>query len=145
MTFTNLVPGKKYVLNGELMCKAGGKSTGATGTVTFVPFKEDGSVNLTIEVTDGDCAEQVVFETLRDRDGNVVAIHHDINDAAQTVTAKDALKPGPKETPKDKNVNVVVNKKPDNGKPSEPKAERRPIKSVPSGSLQWVPGMEVAI
>ncbi|WP_454044930.1 VaFE repeat-containing surface-anchored protein [Corynebacterium sp. Marseille-Q2516] len=145
VTFTNLVPGKKYVLNGELMCKAGGKSTGATGTVTFVPFKEDGSVNLTIEVTDGDCAEQVVFETLRDRDGNVVAIHHDINDAAQTVTAKDALKPGPKETPKDKNVNVVVNKKPDNGKPSEPKAERRPIKSVPSGSLQWVPGMEVAI
>ncbi|MCH6197068.1 VaFE repeat-containing surface-anchored protein [Corynebacterium mastitidis] len=143
--FTNLVPGKKYELSAELMCKASGDATGATAKVTFLARVADGQINVPIAVTDGDCSEQVVFETLRNAEGDVVAVHHDINDEAQTVTAQDVLKPAPsKETQvakRDHNVTRVTEEAPEVGKPVAPKTPRRSIKMIPSGSLVFEEGM----
>ncbi|WP_211208146.1 VaFE repeat-containing surface-anchored protein, partial [Corynebacterium mastitidis] len=145
VSFENLVPGKKYELSAELMCKASGESTGATAKVTFVPQVANGQINVPIAVTDGDCSEQVAFETLRNADGEVVAVHHDINDEAQTVTAQDVLKPAPsdevKAAKKDKNVTVVTEGAPEVGKAVAPKTPRRSIKAIPSGSLVFEEGM----
>ncbi|MEK0373535.1 VaFE repeat-containing surface-anchored protein, partial [Corynebacterium mastitidis] len=145
VSFSNLVPGKKYELSAELMCKASGDATGATAKVTFVPQVADGQINVPVSVTDGDCSEQVVFETLRNADGDVVAVHHDINDEAQTVTAQDVLKPAPSDEVKaakqDKNVTVVTEGAPEVGKAVAPKTPRRSIKAIPSGSLVFEEGM----
>ncbi len=145
VSFSNLVPGKKYELSAELMCKASGNATGATAKVTFLARVADGQINVPIAVTDGDCSEQVVFETLRNADGDVVAVHHDINDEAQTVTAQDVLKPAPsdevKAAKKDKNVTVVTEGAPEVGKAVAPKTPRRSIKAIPSGSLVFEEGM----
>ena len=40
---------------------------------TGVAIESEGSIKLPIKVTDGECGEQVVFETLRDSDGEVIA------------------------------------------------------------------------
>ncbi|MGV0360304.1 VaFE repeat-containing surface-anchored protein [Corynebacterium mastitidis] len=145
VSFENLVPGKKYELSAELMCKASGESTGATAKVTFLARVADGQINVPVSVTDGDCSEQVVFETLRNADGEVVAVHHDINDEAQTVTAQDVLKPAPsqetQESKRDHNVTRVTEEAPEVGKPVAPKTPRRSIKAVPSGSLVFEEGM----
>ncbi|MEJ4100941.1 VaFE repeat-containing surface-anchored protein, partial [Corynebacterium mastitidis] len=145
VSFSNLVPGKKYELSAELMCKASGNATGATAKVTFVPQVADGQINVPIAVTDGDCSEQVVFETLRNADGEVVAVHHDINDEAQTVTAQDVLKPAPsqetQESRRDHNVTRVTEGTPEVGKAVAPKTPRRSIKAIPSGSLVFEEGM----
>ncbi|KQB84477.1 VaFE repeat-containing surface-anchored protein [Corynebacterium oculi] len=145
VSFTGLVKGKKYELEAALMCKASGESTGATAKVAFVPQVADGQVNVPIAVTDADCSEQVAFETLRNSEGEVVAVHHDINDAAQTVTAEDVLKPAPSpetvEKKRDKNVTVVTESAPEVGKAVAPKTPRRSIKAIPSGSLVLEEGM----
>ena len=84
--FEGLTPGKKYTLEGELICKATEEPTGAKESIDFVAIESEGSIKLPIKVTDGECGEQVVFETLRDSDGEVIATHHDVDDEAQTVT-----------------------------------------------------------
>ncbi|MGV0437576.1 VaFE repeat-containing surface-anchored protein, partial [Corynebacterium mastitidis] len=145
VSFSNLVPGKKYELSAELMCKASSESTGATAKVTFVPQVANGQINVPIKVTDGDCSKQVAFETLVNADGEVVAVHHDIDDEAQTVSAQDVLKPAPsdevKAAKKDKNVTVVTEGAPEVGKAVAPKTPRRSIKAIPSGSLVFEEGM----
>ncbi|KQB86003.1 VaFE repeat-containing surface-anchored protein [Corynebacterium lowii] len=146
VSFTGLEAGKKYTLDAELMCKASGASAGATAKMTFVPQVADGQVNVPVAVTDGDCTEQVAFETLRDSSGAVVATHHDLNDEAQTVTARDVVdKPAPfqeaAEKKQDKNITVVTENAPEVGKAVAPNTPRRSIKAIPSGSLTWEEGM----
>ncbi|WPF69823.1 VaFE repeat-containing surface-anchored protein, partial [Corynebacterium sp. 21KM1197] len=145
VSFTGLNVGQRYELESALMCKASGESTGATAKVAFVPQVSDGRINVPIAVTDAGCSEQVVFQTLRDKSGDVVAVHHDINSAAQTVTAEDVLKPAPSpetvEKKRDKNVTVVKEGAPEVGKALAPKSPRRSIKAIPSGSLVLEEGM----
>ena len=99
--FTGLKPGTKYTLTGELMCKETGKSTGARSRLHFVPTVSAGTVDVPIIITDGDCASQVVFETLTDANGKEVAVHKDINSVEQTVTNGKTPENTPSEQTKD--------------------------------------------
>ncbi|MCZ9635051.1 SpaA isopeptide-forming pilin-related protein [Rhodococcus sp. BH5] len=89
VTYSGVVAGKSYTLDGELVCKATGTRTGGVGSKTFTADASGaGTVDVELVVADGDCVQQVVFEKLIDDSGAVVATHEDINDAAQTVGEK---------------------------------------------------------
>ncbi|MGV0400433.1 VaFE repeat-containing surface-anchored protein, partial [Corynebacterium segmentosum] len=106
--YKDLVPGKKYTLNAELVNKAD-KSVVGKGEKTFTPQESAGKVDVEITV-DSDVTEPVeaavAFEELTstevDAKGeetpdaekpNKVAEHKDIDDADQTVTSKKDEKP----------------------------------------------------
>ena len=107
--FEDLVPGKEYTLNAELVNKAD-ESVIGKGEKTFTPEKSAGKVDVKITV-DSDVTEPVeaavAFEELTstevDAKGedtpdaekpNKVAEHKDINDEDQTVTSDDSDVPG---------------------------------------------------
>lgn len=86
LAYEGLVPGQKYTVKTTLMCKADKKATNSEKTSEFIPEKSAGKFEVKdLEVTNADCLEQVVFETVKDEKGTVVAEHKDINDSAQTV------------------------------------------------------------
>ena len=90
--YSNLVPGKKYTVNGVLMNKETGDEIfdahgrEVTASTQFVPTESSGSVSLTFEFDAAPFAGQtvVVFETLEFRK-TTVAAHYDINDESQSV------------------------------------------------------------
>lgn len=91
VTYTGLIVGKEYTLSGVLMDKATGKALLIGGkelkaTKTFTPKEANGSVDIEFVLNAEKLAgkELVVFEDLL-KDGKTVTIHHDINDAGQTV------------------------------------------------------------
>jgi TQXA domain-containing protein len=94
VAYQNLVPGTEYTLTGELMNKADGTPTGITGSITFTPTEADGSIDVSFIVPEGFAGEVLVaYEQLfegTDTTGDPVAVHEDIDDAAQTVTVEDA-------------------------------------------------------
>ncbi|WP_406245417.1 VaFE repeat-containing surface-anchored protein [Microbacterium sp. M] len=93
VAFRNLTPGTEYTLTGELFLKADGSATGITGSTTFTPAEADGSVDVSFVVPEGFAGDTLVaFERLFEGDvtGDPVAVHEDINDAAQTVTVEEA-------------------------------------------------------
>ncbi|MHA3684110.1 VaFE repeat-containing surface-anchored protein [Leucobacter sp. HY1908] len=94
VAYQNLVPGTEYTVTGELMNKADGLGTGITGSTTFTPTEANGSVDVTFTVPTGFAGEVLVaYEQLFEGDeatGDPVAVHEDINDAAQTVTVEEA-------------------------------------------------------
>ncbi|RRO86016.1 hypothetical protein CXF48_08700 [Corynebacterium bovis] len=147
--FTGLQPGKKYTLEANLVCKADGQPTQARSTVEFVPNQADGKVNVPISVTDAGCSEQVAFETLKDASGAVVATHHDITDADQTVTDHD--QPGPNgpgddQVTPDEGVTVLdQGGVPDSGAPLPADAGRQEIRSIPSGAAHLDAGMPLFV
>ncbi|MEL4183355.1 VaFE repeat-containing surface-anchored protein [Corynebacterium bovis] len=147
--FTGLQPGKKYTLEANLVCKADGQPTQARSTVEFVPNQADGKVNVPVSVTDAGCSEQVVFETLKDASGAVVATHHDITDADQTVSDHD--QPGPNgpgddQVTPDEGVTVLdQGGVPDSGAPLPADAGRQEIRSIPSGAAHLDAGMPLFI
>ncbi|MFE1513994.1 VaFE repeat-containing surface-anchored protein [Corynebacterium bovis] len=147
--FTGLQPGKKYTLEANLVCKADGQPTQARSTVEFVPNQVDGKVNVPVSVTDAGCSEQVVFETLKDASGAVVATHHDITDADQTVSDHD--QPGPNgpgddQVTPDEGVTVLdQGGVPDSGAPLPADAGRQEIRSIPSGAAHLDAGMPLFI
>ena len=75
--------------------KADGSAVGIQGSTTFTPTEANGSVDVTFTVPKGFSGEVLVaFEHLfesSDAPGTPVAVHEDINDAAQTVTVTDTL------------------------------------------------------
>jgi len=104
--FHNLVPGKEYTLNAELISKVDGKSVLGSGEKTFTPETADGEVVVEITVND-DVKEPVqaavAFEELTSTEvndkgedtpdttpekPNHIADHKEINDDDQTVTSK---------------------------------------------------------
>lgn len=141
--YEGLIPGQKYTVESSLMCKADEEDTGASKTSEFTAEESSGEYKVEgIEITDPDCFEQVVFETVKDEEGNVVAEHTDINDEAQTVGdghfAKKKKKKNPAEdafavrTPARKaraNANADANAQP------TPSGGRAVIGSVPSGEF----------
>ena len=92
VSYENLTPGTEYTLVGELMRKSDGSATGITGTLTFTPTESQGSVDVSLAVPEGYAGEMLVaFERLyagTDTTVAPVAVHEDIDDAAQTVTVE---------------------------------------------------------
>ena len=90
VAYQNLTPGTEYTLTGELMDQATGKSTDITGSVTFTPTTANGSVEVSFTIPSGHAGSHLVaFESLftgTDTSVEPIAVHHDIDDAAQTVT-----------------------------------------------------------
>lgn len=91
VSYTNLMPGKEYVLKGKLMDKKTGKELIVNGkTVTsekkFTPDKKNGSVNVEFTFDGSGLAgtSTVVFEDLYENDVNI-ATHADITDEGQTI------------------------------------------------------------
>lgn len=94
VAYQNLTPGTEYTLTGELILKADGSATGLAGSATFTPDTADGSVDVTFVIPEGFAGDILVaFERLYvgDASGDLVAVHEDIEDAAQTVTVEVAL------------------------------------------------------
>ncbi|KQB84741.1 VaFE repeat-containing surface-anchored protein [Corynebacterium lowii] len=107
VTYEDLVPGKEYSLSAELKDKADPSSVVGVGSKTFTADESGkGSVEVEIKVKDdleGSVASAVAFETLTSSDedaqankaeglpagsaDDVIAVHHDIDDEAQTVTS----------------------------------------------------------
>lgn len=92
VTYTNLTVGTEYTVHGVLMDKTTGKSLKVVADKTFKPESADGTVDVTFTFDGSELAgrQLVVFEQLTRKDENgkdvIVAVHEDINDAAQTVS-----------------------------------------------------------
>ena len=92
--YKGLVPGDTYTAHGTLIEKSTGMpledadGKPVTATAEFAPDKADGTVDVNFEfdaskIEEG--VELVAFEECLDVNGNVVAVHQDIDDDGQTV------------------------------------------------------------
>ena len=102
VSYTGLVPGREYVVSGALMQKdADGNAVAVmdaageavTAKTTFTSEKANGTVVVTFEFDGSELAhgdELVAFESLT-RSGVELAVHADIDDAAQTVSVSNPL------------------------------------------------------
>ena len=92
--YKGLVPGETYTAHGTLIVKSTGMpledadGKPATATAEFTPDKADGATDVTFEfdassIEEG--VELVAFEECLDVNGNVIAVHQDIDDDGQTV------------------------------------------------------------
>ena len=91
VSYTNLVPGKEYVLKGKLMDQKTGKELLLNGKPVisqkkFVPEKKDGTVDVEFVFSGTGLAgtSTVVFEDLYENDVNI-ASHAEIKDEGQTI------------------------------------------------------------
>ena len=94
VAYQNLTPGIEYRLEGELMRKSDGSATGIVGSAVFTPSSPSGTVDVACAVPTGYAGEYFVafeelFETALEGEA-AVAVHQDINDAAQTVLVEKA-------------------------------------------------------
>ena len=92
--YKGLVPGNTYTAHGTLIVKSAGMpledadGKPVTATAEFTPSKASGTMDVTFEfdaskIEEG--VELVAFEECLDTNGNVIAVHQDINDDGQTV------------------------------------------------------------
>lgn len=92
--YKGLVPGDTYTSHGTLIVKSTGMpledadGKPVTATAEFTPGKASGTVDVTFEfdaskIEEG--VELVAFEECLDVNGNVIAVHQDIDDEGQTV------------------------------------------------------------
>lgn len=95
VSYTDLVPGRKYTVSGILMDKATGKAflvdgKEITAQAEFTPDKASGTVTVefVFDATGLKDMDLVVFEKLLNANGKVIASHEDINDEGQTVHLK---------------------------------------------------------
>ena len=87
--YTSLIVGTEYRMEGELMNKATGKSTGIKSSVTFKPTSENGKV--TVPFTVGDNFPNTTFVAFQRlyQGTTLIAKHENINNKDQTVTTPD--------------------------------------------------------
>ena len=95
VSYTNLIPGKEYVLSGMLVDKATGEplyvgDKQVSSEVRFTPNSPDGTVQLEFRFDSTGLVghELVAFESLS-KDGVEVAVHADVDDEAQTVSVEE--------------------------------------------------------
>lgn len=92
ITYKNLLVGEQYKVVGQVYNKTTGKFIdSAKVESTFTPSATSATVTqtFTVDATKlGDNDVLVCYETVYDAQGNVIAIHHDMNDGQQTVTVK---------------------------------------------------------
>lgn len=91
LTYSNLIPDRKYVVTGTLIDKATGKPVISNGKEviskkSFTPATSEGNVNIqfTFDSSILEGKTLVVFEDVT-CDNKSVIIHHDINDTEQTI------------------------------------------------------------
>ena len=93
VAYEGLTVRNKYTLTGVMMDKATGKTYIAdvkkiTGEKTFVAEAENEKINIEFTINTKDLIDGhdiVVFETLTDQNGNIIAEHKDLNDEGQTI------------------------------------------------------------
>lgn len=90
--YSNLVPGREYVVTGALHLVGGDGTDGgvvANATKAFTPDTPDGFVDVAFDVDASQLAGRklVAFEDVS-RDGTKVAAHEDLTDEGQTVTVE---------------------------------------------------------
>ncbi|KQB86097.1 hypothetical protein Clow_01450 [Corynebacterium lowii] len=76
VSYKDLVPGKQYTLDAQLVDKADGKTVVGEGSVTFTPESASGEQVVPIKVDDGvtePVAAAVAFETLSSKDEDALA------------------------------------------------------------------------
>lgn len=131
--YEGLVPGTEYRVETRLMCQENAEDTGASKTTNFVADKERGDITIEgIEIKDADCMKQVVFEKIFEaKTDRLVAVHEDLDDAAQTVGDGHTSKKKKKKNPTTK-ITRTVPKAPALGDGSP---GRSTIGSVPSGGF----------
>lgn len=92
--YKGLVPGGTYTAHGTLIVKSTGMpledadGKPVTATAEFTPDKTSGTVDVTFEFNASKIEEGVklvAFEECLDVNGNVIAVHQDIDDEGQTV------------------------------------------------------------
>lgn len=111
VAYENLVKGSKYTVKGILMDKVTGKELDVSGEVEaeleFTAKGNNGEISMvyTIDTTNINKTDIVVFEYLYDENGKLVASHEDINDEDQTVHVP---KLPPEDTPKTGDSSPVV-------------------------------------
>lgn len=109
--YKGLVVGDTYTVHGTLMVKSTGEAlTDAEGnpvvaSAEFLAEKANGTVDVTFEfdassLNEGD--NLVAFEECLTAEGNLAAVHQDINDAGQTVVVDNPDTPEVPKTPYDK-------------------------------------------
>lgn len=98
VSYTGLVAGKAYEVDGTLMDKSTGAALevdgyAVTSSANFVAQASSGSVEVEFTFDASALADStlVAFETLYDIEGNIIAEHDDIDDESQTV---EILHPG---------------------------------------------------
>ena len=113
VSYSNLVPGKEYVVKGILMDKATGKALLVNGKeVTaekkFTAKTADGTVEMTFTFASSALGGKtvVVFEDLYEGDVKV-ASHSDINDKEQSIVVNHPPKT-PKKNPKTGDASPIV-------------------------------------
>ncbi len=86
VTYSNLIPGREYVVKGELYDQSTGESIGVTSETTFTPEESDGTVEVVFEfdATEYVGTALVAFEELYYA-GTRFAAHEDIDDDRQTI------------------------------------------------------------
>ena len=106
--YKGLVPGNTYTAHGTLIVKSTGMpledadGKPVTATAEFTPNKASGTMDVTFEfdaskIEEG--VELVAFEECLDVNGNVVAVHQDIDDDGQTVVVDNPDTPGVPDEP----------------------------------------------
>ena len=87
VNYENLIPGWTYTVKGELMDKETGEATGILAEISFTAEEADGSIVIvfSFDGTGYIGKELVVFERIYDEAGNLIGIHEDLEDPAQTV------------------------------------------------------------
>lgn len=109
--YKGLVAGDTYTVHGTLMVKSTGEALAdvegnpVVASVEFVAEKANGTVDVTFEfdassLNEGD--NLVAFEECLTVEGNLAAVHQDINDAGQTVVVDNPDTPEVPKTPYDK-------------------------------------------
>lgn len=92
VTYTNLIPGKEYQVEGKLMDKATGKplvdrdGRAVTASATHTPQKSNGTFEVKFYVDAAQFAKvtTVAFETMKPEDGDPI-VHADLHNANQTL------------------------------------------------------------
>lgn len=132
--YEGLVPGTEYRVETRLMCQENAEDTGASKTTNFVADKERGDITIEgIEIKDADCMKQVVFEKIFEaKTDRLVAVHEDLDDAAQTVGDGHTSKKKKKKKNPTTKITRTVPKAPALGDGSP---GRSTIGSVPSGGF----------
>lgn len=111
VAYENLEKGSKYTMKGILMDKVTGEELDVSGEVEteleFTAKGNDGEINMvyTIDTTNINKTDIVVFEYLYDENDKLIASHEDINDEDQTVHVP---KLPPEDTPKTGDNSPVV-------------------------------------
>ena len=103
VTYSNLIPGESYSVEGKLVDRESGQEILGkdgkvlSGSVSFTPEKGNGTVEVpfTVDLSGLSCGGReylpagkgmVVFETLKDGDGSILASHEDLDDEGQSVS-----------------------------------------------------------